>query len=433
MDTPEMLAQKAQALQAENERLKRALAELALLNELAAEIGASLDTQDVMQKIIRRSLRAVNAEQGVITLIAPLALTPAQTLVRTRVSSSSQPAYHLEQNLQGWMMLNKMPLVINDPYNDGRFQGVEWEKSIRSLVCVPLMVKSALKGLLTIYNKKAGGEFTAEDQRLLSIIAAQSAQVVENARLYEGEQAFRRMQEELKFAAKIQLDLLPKSMPLIPGYDIAGKSLPAQSVGGDYFDFIPMNESRLAFCLGDVSGKGLPASLLMANLQATMRGLALMQLPAHECLRHANKLLYGSTDKCNFVTLFYGILDFRQHRLHYASAGHNPPFLFLHNQNSQALTCHGLVLGIRGDTAYEEETVALSPGDLLLIYSDGITEAMNAQHEEFGEERLIETVRKYRDATAHELIEKIMQAVKQHAGNTPQSDDMTLMALRRME
>lgn len=426
-------ASRLQALLAENQRLKRAVEELGMLNDLAREIGASANTEKIMQTIIRRSLRAVNAEQGVITLIDQLASTPMKTLVRMRASSNRQQAFHLEQSLQGWMLQHKMPLVINDPAHDERFSGVAWEESIRSLVCAPLLAKSALTGILTMYNKKEGAGFTAEDQRLLGIIAAQSAQVIENARLYEEEQALMRMQQELQFAAGIQFDLLPKSMPRVSGYDIAGKTLPAQSVGGDYFDFISMNEGRLACCLGDVSGKGLPAALLMANLQATIRGLALMQMPAHECLRHANKLLYNSTDKCNFVTLFYGVLDFRRHRLQYASAGHNPPLLFSPHRAPQPLTCRGLVLGIQDEVVYTEDAMALSPGDLLLIYSDGITEAMNALQEEFGEDRLIETVMKHREEPARELIEKIMLAVKQHAGSTPQSDDMTLTALRRME
>ncbi len=184
------------ALQDENQRLQRAVGELALLNDLAREIGASLNSEEIMQTLIRRSLRAVHAEQGVITLIDQHASTPMKTLVRTRVSSGGQQAFHLEQSLQGWMLRHKQPLLLNDPAHDERFRGSAWDESIRSLVCAPLLIKSELKGILTLYNKKDGQEFTAEDQRLLGIIAAQSAQVMENARLYKQLEQYNRTLEE---------------------------------------------------------------------------------------------------------------------------------------------------------------------------------------------------------------------------------------------
>ena len=176
-------------------------------------------------------------------------------------------------------------------------------------MCVPLSLKRQLIGVLTVFNKRAAEGFTESDQRLLSIIAAQSAQVIENARLYEEEQALREMRRDLEVARNIQMKLLPKSAPEIAGFDIAGKSVPAQNVGGDYFDFLPAGEQRFAICLGDVVGKGMPAALLMANVQATIRGQNLLQPSAGECLGRSNRLLYESTDSDKFVTLFYGILD----------------------------------------------------------------------------------------------------------------------------
>ncbi len=419
-------------LQAENQRLKRAVEELALLNDLAREIGASLNSQEVMQSIIRRSLRAMNAEQGVITLIDQQALAPMRTLVRTRVSSGRQQAFHLEQSLQGWMLLHKMPLVINDPAHDERFRGVTWEESIRSLVCAPLLVKSELKGILTLYNKKDGAGFTTEDQRLLGIIAAQSAQVVENARLYEEEQALLRMQEQVRLAAQIQYELLPKTAPDIAGYEIAGKTLPAQSVGGDYFDFIPIDEQCWALCLGDVTGKGLPASLLMANLQATIRGQTLSSSSVSECLGRANRLLHQSTDDEKFASAFYTKLDTQQHLLCYANAGQNDPLLFSSSPNPLRLKTGGIMLGLFPSFPFQEETISLQHGDLLLIYSDGVTEAKNVLDEDFGEERLIELVQRNLEKSAGDLVEKIIAAVKAFAGAAPQHDDITLMILRRL-
>jgi len=252
---PDLSKQAVQKIQKENERLRRAVEELSIINDLAREIGASLNSQEIMRKVIHRSLRAVHAEQGDISLVERKQAKTMKTLVRSMVSSSAHEAFHLHQNLLGWMHLNKKPLLMNEPHLDPRFRGLSWDESIRSLLCVPLLSKSELIGILTVYNKKGEAGFAEEDLRLLAIIAGQSAQVVENARLFEEEQTLFRMKEELRLAKDIQLGLLPSDIPQVSGYDIAAISIPAQAVGGDYFDIISIDDSRLVTCLGDVSGK----------------------------------------------------------------------------------------------------------------------------------------------------------------------------------
>jgi sigma-B regulation protein RsbU (phosphoserine phosphatase) len=419
------------SLEEENKRLKRAVDELSILNDLARAIGASLNTQEIIQTIVRRSLRALNAEQGVITLVEEQSVQSMKTLVRTMVSSGEREQFHLNQALLGWMHLNKKPIVISDPRTDERFQGVPWDESLHSLLAVPLMVKSELRGVITIYNKKEHQQFTENDQRLLAIIAAQSAQVVENARLYEKERALARMQEDVKLAARIQSELLPKAPPSIPGYDIAGRTLPAQEVGGDYFDFIPIDEHRWAFCLGDVTGKGLPASLLMANLQATLRGLTLSSTSPKSCLEYSNRLLFQSTSPEKFATLFYAILDTRDHQIHFCNAGQDNPFLCSSRDETKRLKTGGIPLGMIPEYTYEDESASFEKGCFLVAYSDGVTEAMNAEEEMFGEACIASLIDQYRHASASELIDKIIGAVKQHAGGYPQSDDITLLVIRR--
>jgi sigma-B regulation protein RsbU (phosphoserine phosphatase) len=422
---------KFKSIQEENQRLKRAVDELTILNDLARGIGASLNSQDIMDTIIRRSLRAVRAEQGVITLVDEQAKQPMKTLIRSMVSSSEHQPFHLDQSLLGWMHLNKKPLVISDPLSDERFRGVKWEEPVRSLVCVPLIVKSELIGVLTLFNKRGGGGFTEEDQRLLAIIAAQSAQIVENARLYEEEQALLRMQEEVRFALEIQLDLLPKEAPQIPGYDIAGISIPAQVVGGDYFDFIPIEGNGLAVCLGDISGKGLPAALLMSNLQATIRGQSFLGPSPRECIKRSNKLLFRSTDPGKFATLFYGVLNFEKHELFYCNAGHDRPFLLAESKDPTRLDVGGIVLSCMEEFSYEEATIPFNPGDSLVVFSDGITEARNEVGEEYGEERLAAFLQDSLGEPAAAMIDRVIEAVRRHAGDSPQTDDMTLVVIKR--
>ena len=421
------------ALQEEVRRLRRAVEELSILNDLARAIGASLNSEQIMHTIIHRSLRAVGAEQGVITLVDEEAGDSMKTLVRTAVSSAGHSKYHFNQALLGWMHINKKPLTINSPGTDERFRGVRWDESIRSLLCVPMLTKSSLRGVLTVYNKKDGGPFTDEDQRLLAIIAGQSGQVVENARLNELEQSLIRMKEELRLAATIQNDLLPRDPPTIAGFDVAGTSVPAQVVGGDYFDFIRMDEQQVALCLGDVSGKGVPASLLMANLQATLRGQTHSNVSARECVGRSNGFLHRSTSPDKFVTLFYGILDATSRRFTYSNAGHEAPFLSRADGEFLRLEKGGLILSILEDFAYEEETIELQAGDVLVIYSDGVSEAMNPDGEQFGEGKIQEVIGAHRNRPAAGIIDALIKAVRTHAGTAPQADDMTMIVVRTKE
>ena len=428
---PAEIVSKVNLLEEENRQLKRAVEELSILNDLSRAIGASIDSQDIIRKIVDRSMRAVQAEQTVVTLVDRDSSQPMKTLVRAMTSSAEHPHYHLNENLLGWMHLYKKPLLTNDPSYDERFKGLSWDQTIKSILCVPLMVKSELMGVITSYNKKEADGFTQEDQRLLAIIAGQSAQIIENARLYEEEKAYTSMKEQVRLAYQIQIDLLPKSQPDIDGYDIAARSIPAQMVGGDYFDFIEIEDGRMAVCLGDVSGKGLPASLLMANLQATLRGQTIVGSPVHESVLRSNKLLFQSTDPEKFATLFYGVLDVRSHRLSYCNAGHEIPLIFSNRGAPTRLETGGMALGVLDEFPYQRDEISLDVGDLLIIYSDGIPDATNEFDHPFGEKRLVALTQELREKPAMEILDGIIEAVQAHEGSTEQLDDLTLVVLKR--
>jgi sigma-B regulation protein RsbU (phosphoserine phosphatase) len=240
-----------------------------------------------------------------------------------------------------------------------------------------------------------------------------------------------RLQEEFRLARSIQNNLLPKTQPDLPGYDIAGGTIPARSVGGDYYDFIPLSDTRVALCLGDVSGKGMPAALLMAHLQAAVRGQTLLKVSPSRCLGHSNTLLYHSTDVDRFATCFYGILDAEEHCLCYANAGHEHPLLFRGGGDRESLDKGGIVLGILEEASYSEADIPVGPGDVLVIYSDGITDAADGGEEEFGLERLQAIIDRNRHVSAQELVRCIIGEVEKYAGDTPQTDDMTLVVIKR--
>ncbi len=418
-------------LQRENARLQRAVTELSMLNDLARDLGASLDPDKIMAKIVRQAIKAVDASQGVVTLVNEAEHSSLKTLVRTSSPSGERQSFHLNESVLGWMLINRRPLLLNEPRSDDRFRGVRWDDSIQSLLAAPLMIKSRLIGILAVYNKRHESHFTDDDQRLLAIIAAQSAQIVENTRLYEEEQTLTRMREEMRLANDIQTGLQLKDYPDIPGYDIHGVSEPARSVGGDYIDFFPIPDDRFMLCVGDVSGKGLPASLLMANVQATLRSQAAWSSSAAECVSRANSLLCDSVRRGSFVTLFYGVLDHAQNMLQFANAGHNRPYIVTASGELNTLELGGLVLGVKKDFPYSQDHIALSPGDVLCVYSDGIPEAMNIQHQQFGEDRLIELLIAHRAETAEQLTARVLDAVKAFAGQAQQHDDITLLMVKR--
>ncbi len=247
----------------------------------------------------------------------------------------------------------------------------------------------------------------------------------------KAEEARIRAEAEARTAREIQMNFLPDSDPVIAGYSIAGRSIPALNVGGDYYDFIRLDDHRLAIGLGDVSGHGLPSALVMANLQATIRSQAAFDPDPARCLERANRLLYHSTDAHTFVSLFYGILDDRNHSLIYANAGQNWPILFPSVGEPRTLMSHGLVLGVRENIEYENEEINVNEGDRLVLYSDGVTEAMNAEREQFGDERLVEAVMHAPQALSRSLIDHIVGTVGAHVGRIPQADDMTLIVAAR--
>jgi len=297
------------------------------------------------------------------------------------------------------------------------------------VLSVPLKVKDRMIGVINLINKK-DGPFTREDERLVGIIATQSAQVLENARLYEEEKRLQQMEHELQMARDIQQSLLPKENPRIAGVSIAGLSYPAREVGGDYYDFIPMGPKRLGVVIADVSGKGVPASLLMSNIQATLRVQAVSSGSPGHCITEANTALHKSTAADKYATLFYGILDMAEKTFTSTNAGHNAPMLMSRGTCCRRLETGGIVLGMLPDVPFEDETIPLNSGDLLLMFSDGITEAMNDREEEFGEQRLMALLGEHAQLDPEALMAEIVSQAQAFTGGTQQQDDMTLVAIK---
>jgi sigma-B regulation protein RsbU (phosphoserine phosphatase) len=428
-----LLKNKIEQLESENQHLKSGIEELSILNEIATAIRSTQSLQQVIDLIIHKCVKYLHVEQGVVLLLDK---QPEKDVFRTMIReidhTSNFLPYRMDTELLGWMIKNKKPLIINNYKNDESNPVPEVGiGQIKSLLAVPLINRDQLSGLIAMFNKKDPDGFSDNDKRLLSIIATQSAQTIENARLFDEERELRRFQEEMRFAKDIQINLLPKQAPALKNYDIAGASIPAKEVGGDYFDFIPISDTQLAFCLGDVSGKGMPAALLMANVQATLRGQAMLKNTPANCLYYSNVLLFNSTSPEKFVTLFYGILNTVNHELTFSNAGHDHPFLF-YKKKVKRLETGGIILGFMDAAEYEEDKCIMEKDDVLFVYSDGLTEAMNKNEEEFGEERLEQLFKDSLSLNSKDIIDKVISEIKEFAGDVPQMDDMTIVVIKRV-
>jgi sigma-B regulation protein RsbU (phosphoserine phosphatase) len=312
---------------------------------------------------------------------------------------------------------------------------------------VPMTVQNETKGLLLIGGKMNKQAFSAEEEKFLEALASTAMTALENARLFHEELEKKRLEEELNLARQIQTGLLPTDLPQIQGYEIAAVNLSSKQIGGDYYDVIPVvtnhtaslvslehsaaSQTEYIVVIADVSGKGTPAALLMANTQAALRAFAPLRLPLPEMVSRLNDLLYANTSSDKFVTLFCAKLNPVQGTLTFTNAGHNPPMLLHADGTMELLSAGGLVLGIMETLVpYEEETVQLRAGDVLLMYTDGVSEALDVQSQEFSEARTEQSLRKARHSTAHDIVAAIFSDVQSHATGAPQSDDITMIVLK---
>ncbi len=240
-----------------------------------------------------------------------------------------------------------------------------------------------------------------------------------------------RLQKELEIARGIQLRLLPQHPPYIEGFDLAANNLPAQAIGGDFYDYIPVSLDSWGLIIADVSGKGMPAAIFMGLSRTIVRASATDNPSAAAAIRQANELICRDSTSGMFVTLFYAILDARERKLRYVNAGHNPPLLFRNGSGEViSLRTRGIALGVAHFIDLQEAEKTLEPGDLVVFYTDGVTEAINEHQEAFGERRLIEIVSRNRQLSARELISKVEEAVMVFAGRETQFDDITMLVLK---
>jgi sigma-B regulation protein RsbU (phosphoserine phosphatase) len=297
--------------------------------------------------------------------------------------------------------------------------------------------KDHLLGFISLGPKRSEAPSTATDLRLLKSVAVQTGFALENTRLTAAvarETAQReKLNREVEIAREVQQRLFPQKLPPVPGLEYSGACRPALGVGGDYYDFLALPGGRLGVAIGDVSGKGIAAALMMATLQASLRGEAMRGSEnLGRMIAGVNRLVFDASTANRYATFFYAEYEPERRALTYVNAGHNPPMLFRTRGTGaavQRLEAGGTVIGLLESFPFVQDTVSLDPGDMLVAYTDGVSEAMNPEDEEWGETRMMETVERCRGLNAARIIEYVIAGADAFASGAPQHDDMTLVIL----
>lgn len=309
--------------------------------------------------------------------------------------------------------------------------------ALQSELLLPLSVRDELIGFMSLGQKLSEAPYSGNDLRLLSSVVAQTGLALEVARLTSAignEIAQReRVNRELEIAREVQEHLFPQHLPSVYGLDYCGCCKPARTVGGDYYDFLELPEDRLGIAIGDVSGKGIGAALMMASLGASLRGQASVVQGMTELIKRVSNLVYGASSVNRYATFFYAEYEPRNRGLLYVNAGHNPPFIVRQSNESRQvyrLEAGGPPVGLLPGSLYAQGSLTLEPGDLVVLFTDGVSESMNSDDEEWGEERLIELARTCEGLPAVEAMKCIMASAQTFAAGAPQYDDMTVVILR---
>jgi phosphoserine phosphatase RsbU/P len=401
--------------------LKARLLELESLYDLGLSLGGQLDLSSLADEVLFRSISLTDAGRGTLVLLEDSGAVLLERSVGSEILASRDvPAWTLPE---GGVINNAAALVPT--------AGMPLT-SCEKCLAVAISVGGRRLGVLAVADKESRDgrvlDFTPTDARLLSLFANQAAAAIETARLHKEALEKERIERELELAATIQRQILPRDLPSVPGLEIAARNVPTRQVGGDYFDFFPLSGGRLAFLVADVSGKGIPAALLVSTVHAAVHLQIDEAKTISDLVARIDRHLYRYAVTRKFLTAFFGVLDPEAGTLRYVSAGHNPALLRRADGVVEHLKATGVPMGMFPNSTWREEVLPMRAGDLLCVYSDGITEALDAADEEFGMERLS---RLLDAAPPAEICRRVFDAVGEFAADVPQYDDQTLLLVHR--
>lgn len=389
------------------------------------ELGGDQPLEELFGLILDLSIEAVGAERGVLMTLE------GERLVSRAVHGDG---FRISTLIRDRVMDEKTSILVRNVQDEDaiRNQLSISEQQIHSLMAVPLQTESDVIGLIYVDSRMFVREFTPDDLNLLTVLANVAAIRIYHQRYQELRESERRRTRDLEQAAEIQRGILPAEAPQVPGLELAGHNAPCRTVGGDYYDFVPYADGRWGLVVGDVAGKGMSAALLMTGLQARVQLLVEDGESLAEVMSRLDRSIASRCPQNRFITLFVFVIDPETGQAVYCNAGHNPAFIVRASGRIDPLTSMGTVLGILPELGYVEKEESLQPGDLIAIYSDGVTEAMNAEEEEFGEERLGRTLVENRERPAAEIVCAVNEALTEWTGEGSPDDDVTLVVARRV-
>jgi phosphoserine phosphatase RsbU/P len=409
------------------------------LLSIVSQVGIALlprtSLEDTLKMTIDLVFQAIPAERGFLFLKENGELTCKIARGASEAALPTASQVQLSRSITNKVLSEGASVLTSDAMHDPRFQAQHSVvlSQIRSVMAVPLASGEEIFGMVYVDNP-FNNRFKEEDLKVLTTIASVASIKIENDRLLDERLEKRRMEEELKVASEIQMRLQPFAPPKLDGWDMTGVSFPCREIGGDYYDFIHRKrDSHLIVAVGDVSGKGTGAALLMSSLHAAVRAQSQTRASISEVMGEINGYIFENSPSNKFLTLFYGELDPETGVLTYSNGGHNAPMLVRASTDLERLDKGGLPIGMMQGVSYQEASITFERGDVLVIYSDGITESINEREEEFDEDRLIEVVKNNLGRSASGIRDRIDEALSRFVGTTAPVDDMTLMIIKRTD
>jgi serine phosphatase RsbU (regulator of sigma subunit) len=389
------------------------------------ELSGHRSLAELFRLILDLSMNAVSADRGVL-----MTLENGELISQTTTGGTFQ----ISTTVRNRVMTERRSVLVVDAQSDADFNARESivRQRVRSIMAVPLQTGEKVIGLIYVDVVNILRAFAKEDLSLLTVMANIAAIRIEQARLMEVEQAERVHARELEQAAEIQQQLLPSAPPLVRGFEALGLNLPCRTVGGDYFDYFRYTDGRVALLVGDVAGKGMPAAMLMSSLQARLQVLAESTLEPADLVAKLNRGLLSKCPGNRFITFFYSLFNSETGELVYCNAGHNPPMILRSGGKVERLEIGGPILGLFSALPYSEGRARLDPGDVLVLYSDGVTEACPPDsNDEFGEDRLAEIVQDLGCEPVDAVLEAIVRELRGWVRGASFADDVTLLVARR--
>ena len=430
------------------------------LHGLGAAFSEDLHLADLHRLIVEGAMRILDAHAGALYLVdrpgrlllptflspgcPPLVEVPKSILQQSSTNPSAIESFirlhpvRSGEGLLGMVWEKREPVFLSSSDYDSRLESLKASTlQIDSVLVAPLVYGNQNLGVLAVANEPMSTPFTPADFIVFQSIVEQSAFALCNAIVYSEAAEKRRIDRDLDVARDIQRILLPAAPPNIPGYEIAGVNIPAGQVSGDYYDYIPINDSRYGIAIADVCGKGVPASLIMAMCRSVLRSVARLNASAAEVLHQVNRQLYPDIREDMFISMAYLIADKSNENLLLARAGHDAPLLYRTADKSvEKVNPAGMALGIDSGNVFDRVTadctIRLEHGDCLILYTDGVTEALDFNGIEFGIGRLIEVIKGSANESAQAIVAEVTERVKAFVGNNPQTDDITLVAIRKI-